>query len=48
MIQIEVVEGENNGKIFKKWKFSDFLQKSKFSFLNVSLLTFIFSFERRK
>ena len=34
MIQIEVVEGENNRKIFDKWKIWDFSKKSKFSFFN--------------
>ena len=34
MIQIEVVEGENNRKIFEKWKIWDFSKKSKFSFFN--------------
>ena len=34
MIQIEVVEGENNRKIFEKWKISDFSKNSKFSFFN--------------
>ena len=34
MIQIEVVEGENNRKIFEKWKIWDFPKKSKFLFFN--------------
>ena len=34
MIQIEVVEGENNRKIFEKWKIWDFSKKTLFSFFN--------------
>ena len=46
MIQIEVVEGENNRKIFDKWKIWDKKKKSKFSFSMCSSLTFIFSLEK--
>ena len=42
MIQIEVVEGENNRKIFEKWKIWDFWKNRNFRFSMISLLTSFF------
>ena len=46
MIQIEVGEGENNRKIFDKWKIWDFSKIQNFVVSKCSSLTFIFSLEK--
>ena len=48
MIQIEVVEGENNRKIFETWKDWDFSKNQNFRFSMLSSLTFIFFLWKNK